>query len=252
MNPAARGRADTAFGTDTPLLIPGWRLGRGPLVPLAEALAAQWYDLPGYGATLFTTDFAQAIARLGEQLPLRAVVIGWSLGAMVALAAAAHYPERVTGVVAIAGTPSFIARPGWPHGLAPEALAEFRTAIATDEAGMLPRFIGGFNRGEAEAKRLTQAILAAADPPPSLPILLSSLDWLAALDLRPFLAAIACPVLVIHGTVDPLIPFAAGQAIAEGVANGMLYPIEGAAHAPFLSQPKRVIAAISSFAAKCR
>jgi len=233
-------------------LIPGWRLGRGPLMPLADRLGAAWHDLPGYGTTPFTADFATALAHLHEAIPVQTVLVGWSLGAMVALAAAAQGDKRITGVVVLAGTPSFIQRSDWPHGLSPEALAEFRQSIAADEAAMLPRFVGGFNRGDANAKAITALILAAADPSPPLPVLLAGLTWLAELDLRPLLPTISCPVLVIHGENDPLIPATAGRAIAASVANGAYLGIDAAAHAPFLSAPERVAAAISSFLVKCR
>ncbi len=233
-------------------LIPGWRLGRGPLAPLADRLGAAWYDLPGYGTTPFTADFAAALIHLQTAIPAQTVLVGWSLGAMVALAAAAQRDTLIAGVVVLAGTPSFVQRSDWPHGLSPEALAEFRQSIATDEAAILPRFVDGFNRGDANAKAITAAILAAADPPPPLPVLLAGLTWLAELDLRPLLSTIACPVLVIHGENDSLIPAAAGRAIAASVVNGTYLGIDAAAHAPFLSAPDQVAAAISSFLGKCR
>jgi hypothetical protein len=37
----------------------------------------------------------------------------------------------------------------------PEMLAEFTTNVAADIEAMLPRFVGGFNRGDARAKEVT-------------------------------------------------------------------------------------------------
>ena len=230
-------------------LIPGWRLGRGPLAPLANALDAEWYDLPGYRETPFTADFADAVTRLITAVPPGTVLVGWSLGAMIALAAAARAPHHIGGVVVIGGTPSFVTRDGWSHGLTPEALAEFRAAIAEDEPAMRPRFVGGFNRGEPENKTLTAEILATAGPAPSLEILLAGLDWLATVDLRAELPSITTPVLVIHGENDPLIPCAAGEAIAQTVPHGKWLPIPNAAHAPFLRHQAAIVDSISRFAA---
>lgn len=236
----------------TIVMIPGWRLGRGPLEPLASALDADWYDLPGYRATPFTADFTDAVAGVIAAVPQGTLLVGWSLGAMIALAAAARAPHHIGGVVAIGGTPSFITREGWPFGLTPDALAEFRAAILADEPGMLPRFVGGFNRGEPDSKALTSAILQCADPAPALDILLAGLDWLATVDLRAQLATIEPPVLVVHGENDPLIPFDAGRAIAKQVPHGALMAIPNAAHAPFLRHTKEITEKISSFSRSCR
>ncbi|GAB6049434.1 pimeloyl-ACP methyl ester esterase BioH [Hydrogenophilus islandicus] len=232
--------------TNPVVLIPGWRLGRGPLTALADALNASWYDLPGYRETPFTTDFAEAVDRLVTSLPEGAVVVGWSLGGMFALAAAAQAPQKVAGAVVISATPSFVTRPGWPHGLTPEALAEFRTAIAADEPAMLPRFIGGFLRGEPDHKTLTAQLLSLVDPAPELPVLLAGLEWLATVDLRPLLPTLTQPVLVIHGEADPLIPCAAGRAIADAVPHGQLLALPQAAHAPFLRHQEVIVEAIST------
>ncbi|WP_217126164.1 alpha/beta fold hydrolase [Hydrogenophilus thiooxidans] len=229
------------------VMLPGWRLGRGPLQPLADALGAEWYDLPGYRETPFTANFADAVTRLVATVPHGTILMGWSLGAMIALAAAARAPHHIGGVVAIGGTPSFVTRNEWPHGLAPQALAEFRAAIAEDEPAMLPRFVGGFNRGELESKTLTAEILATADPAPPLEILLAGLDWLATVDLRAELPRITAPVLVIHGENDPLIPCAAGEAIAQNVPHGKWLPIPNAAHAPFLRHQAVMVEQLSSF-----
>jgi pimeloyl-ACP methyl ester carboxylesterase len=47
---------------------------------------------------------------------------------------------------------------------------------------------------------------------------------------RPPLSSIAAPTLVIHGTADPLLPLAHGEALAEAIPGATLLPLGGAGH----------------------
>jgi pimeloyl-ACP methyl ester carboxylesterase len=49
-------------------------------------------------------------------------------------------------------------------------------------------------------------------------------------DLRPRLAQLDVPTLVIHGTEDPAVPFAHGQALADTIPGAKLVPIDGYGH----------------------
>ena len=149
------------------VFIPGWCLGRGPLDAAVKALDGQFFDLPGYREAPLIADFDAAAADVAARLPNGSTLCGWSLGAQLALAVAALAPEKVGKLVLVAGTASFVQREGWPHGMPPEMLAEFASAVAADPEAMLPRFVGGFNRGDANAKAVTLSLLRQADPRPS-------------------------------------------------------------------------------------
>jgi pimeloyl-ACP methyl ester carboxylesterase len=49
-------------------------------------------------------------------------------------------------------------------------------------------------------------------------------------DRRPLLGQIACPVSVLHGKADPLIPFACGEDIARHIPQARLWPFDGMGH----------------------
>ncbi len=49
-------------------------------------------------------------------------------------------------------------------------------------------------------------------------------------DLRPRLAAIEAPTLVVHGSDDPLIPLAAGRDIAATIPGAELLVLDGMGH----------------------
>ncbi|KGM31491.1 alpha/beta fold hydrolase, partial [Inquilinus limosus] len=49
-------------------------------------------------------------------------------------------------------------------------------------------------------------------------------------DLRPWLAQITAPTLVVHGAEDPLVPPAAGQDIAANIPGAELMLVDGMGH----------------------
>lgn len=245
-------------------LLPGWGLGHGPMQPLADALQQRdparrviLLDLPGYGETPFTADPMAATNHLLQVIEPGAVLLGWSLGGMLALAAAAQscrsQPDSpVVGKLILMGsTPSFIVRPDWSTAMPGAELAAFREAIATDAEAMLPRFIGGFNRGDVRARAVTRELLERASPRPDSTVLLAGLDWLRDLDLRTALADIRQPLLILHGLADPLMPFAAAAWLAAQCRiqspDVRLHGLPGCAHAPFVSDLPACLGHLSAF-----
>ncbi|HJW25991.1 MAG TPA: alpha/beta fold hydrolase [Rhodocyclaceae bacterium] len=229
------------------VFLPGWCLGRGPWQPTVDALGGTVMDLPGYGRTPLVEDFDLAAAALAETLVPGTVLCGWSLGAMLALAAAARAPEKVSRLVLVAGTASFVQRDGWPDAMAPAMLAEFAAAVAADVEAMLPRFVGGFNRGDERAKAVTRELLERADPRPPAATLATGLAWLRDVDLRPIAPAVAAPTLIMHGAADPLMPLAAAQALASLLPRARLETFPTSAHAPFVSDPAAFQARLAAF-----
>ncbi len=229
------------------VFLPGWCLGRGPLNAAVDALQGTIFDLPGYGKAPLITDFDAAVADIAGRLQPGTTLAGWSLGAQLALAVAARAPDKVGKLLLVAGTASFVQRDGWPHAMPPEMLAEFTAGIAADVEAMLPRFVGGFNRGDARSKEVTRQLLDLADPLPPAATLAAGLDWLRDVDLRPELARIEAPTLLIHGANDPLMPLGAAEALAAAIPGARLAPFADCAHAPFVSRPDDFLAAARRF-----
>lgn len=226
-------------------ILPGWGLGQGPFESLISLLRQQLpelpirlLNLPGYGDTPFTADPAQAVDALLHQIEPGSSLLGWSLGAMLAVMAAARPGNHLDKVVLVAGTPSFVQRPGWEAAMPPALLAEFTQAVAADIEAMLPRFIGGFNRGDARAKAVTRTLIDTASPHPDSTTLLIGLHWLRDLDLRPVATKNQCPTLILHGEADPLMPVAAAQWLSKHCPNATLHTFADCAHAPFISVPE--------------
>ncbi len=70
---------------------------------------------------------------------------------------------------------------------------------------------------------------------------------IARSDSRELLTRIACPTFVIHGTEDRLIPVAAGEEMAEGIATATLRLVEDAGHFLLLERPQVAAVAVAEF-----
>lgn len=230
-------------------LVPGWGVGTGPLQSTAALLGGELRHLPGYGGTPLIADFDAAADALAASVPAGSALLGWSLGGTLALAAAARHPGQIAKVITVGSTASFLQRAGWPHAERPEDLAAFAEAIRADAAGMLPRFVGNFNRGDRQAKTLTKRILNEVGPLAPLPALEAGLHWLANFDIRPLLPTMPCPVLLIVGANDPLVPQPAAQAMAAALPDARLCVMADCAHSPFLSDPEIFAAQVREFLA---
>ncbi|OYY93330.1 MAG: pimeloyl-[acyl-carrier protein] methyl ester esterase [Hydrogenophilales bacterium 28-61-23] len=229
----------------------GWGLHGGIWAETAALLPGLTPDLPGYGEAASTTPYsAEGLAdALAATLPDGAAVCAWSLGGMVALALAARHPHKVGRLALVATNPAFVSRQDWPHGLAPEVLAEFARALGEDYKATLLRFLSLQARGGDQARtvieRLRGSVFLRGEP--AAETLAAGLDLLREVDLRGVVEQVRCPVLVVHGAYDMLCPPEAGRWLAQRLPNARLAPHERAAHAPFLSHPDWFVSELRAF-----
>lgn len=233
----------------------GWGFDSRVWQPVCEALGDDFsiscIDLPGYGANrgAAIAPFDETVGAVLDQVPVGATLVGWSLGGMVALACARRDAARLSRLVLVATTPSFVRRDGWPQGMPPLMLGGFKTAVRADLLGLLQHFAGLINHGDQNARDLTRLfkLLGKTDEPAD-EALLTGLDWLRDLDLRDALPAIDLPTLLIHGDLDPLMPIGGARAMAEALPNARLETFAGAAHVPFFGDPERFARCLRDFA----
>jgi pimeloyl-[acyl-carrier protein] methyl ester esterase len=242
------------------VLVHGWSLSSAAfadeLAFLSRGRRAVAPDLRGHGrsspppSAFGLRDLARDLAALFEALALdRAVLLGWSLGALVALAAAPLLRARLAALVLVSGTPRFTAGDGWPHGLPARSVEGLALRVRRDAPRAVARFFDGmFVDGELDgAGRARVEAVRAAVPPAHPAALLSGLDVLAREDLREALPALDLPVLLVHGDRDPVCPPGASRAMAAAIPRARLVELPGAGHAPFLSRPGPFRDALASF-----
>lgn len=234
------------------LLLHGWGLHSGVWSGIEAALTASrrvtFVDLPGHGRSRAAVPerLADAAADVAEWLRPDSVVMGWSLGGLLALRMALDWPERIAGLVLVATNPRFVQAPDWPHAVAPEVLETFRSELAEDHRQTLNRFLALQARGSESAREdtrwLREQLLDEGEPEPEG--LARGLSWLADTDLRAELGRITIPVHLIGGERDTLVPPAALEATAECLPRATVTRIPGAGHAPFISHPSAFLEAL--------
>jgi pimeloyl-ACP methyl ester carboxylesterase len=66
-------------------------------------------------------------------------------------------------------------------------------------------------------------------------------------DLTPLLPQIKCPVLIIHGAYDQLIPLQEAEMMNQQITNSRLVVLPEAGHLPNMEQPEKYNQAIRDF-----
>lgn len=209
--------------------------------------------LPGFGTNAGNLPEEYTLEQLAEAvapvLPEDAIIIGWSLGGLVAQHLALYHSHRVAGLITIASTPYFVADKCWP-GIAPEVLAMFRQQLAKDYDKTLDRFLAIQAMGSATAKQDVKSIRQQVKtlPNPSVDALEAGLHLLQTVDLRGDIGRISQPTLRLYGRLDSLVPTSGIDRIHELQPSADTVVMPHAAHAPFISHPAQTADIISNFA----
>jgi pimeloyl-ACP methyl ester carboxylesterase len=193
----------------------------------------------GPGLATYSTETLadDALAVLDAHNIESAHLVGMSLGGLLSQLLALKVPRRVKTLTLIASERLAVADPAMP-GMDPRVPAHHARAADLDWtdrdaviayqidawrllAGSAHPFDEGFIRGLAEEDR-------ERTPNPLTAInhagLKDPTNWTGRLD------EIDAPVLIIHGTEDPVLPYAHGLALRAALRNSRLLTIEGAGH----------------------
>lgn len=186
------------------------------LAPLASSVVL--YDLRGQGESpyprshLGTTEVDDLLAIVDQVEAGRrpVVLLGASMGAGISIAAAAQAPRRIAGV---------IGEGAYRHGMEP-IVGFFRI----NKWPVLPFY---------------------------LPVGLHLWFWYtspARFDRAGHAAKLQCPLLLLHGTADPISPCASAEQIARAAPRGKLERFDGGGHLDLAAcDPGRYLAAIEGF-----
>jgi len=246
-------------GQGTPLaMLHGWGLNRRVWVDVSAGLAPicrpLLMDLPGHGHSEFVADACTlndwSTAALAT-VPSPSLWLGWSLGGMVALAAAAAQPEHVRGLILVATNARFAQGQDWPTAVETTVLEGFAASLEQDYPATLARFLALQARGDERAREtvrvLRQQLAEGGMPQPAA--LRAGLSILREADLTSALPQVRCPVLLVGGEYDNLVPMTALEIMAKALTKADLCIIKGASHAPFISHRDEFVSAVARFVA---
>ena len=211
-------------------------------------------NLPGFGASApvalnTVAEYADHAARALDalSLPPSVDVFGNGFGAFVALELAIRHGARV-GRLMVADT-----APGFPEAakapfrrMAEKVCASGLDAVLDTAIGRM--FPAVFQVAHPEVVMARKAALAPADAACFARACLA----LAALDLRPRLANIGNPTLVMCGALDQTTQPALAREVASAIPGAVYSDIEGSGHCPMLEQPEALVSKMESFISESR
>jgi pimeloyl-ACP methyl ester carboxylesterase len=161
---------------------------------------------------------------------------GISLGGAVGAHLAVHHPERVTSLGLVCSSAHFGPREPWQERAALVRREGVGPVVETSPG----RWFGDPRTAETPLGRALLRDLAETDPAGYA----ACCDALAAYDLRPGLARIAAPTLVVGGSLDIAIPLDHARELADGIADAALEAC-AVGHLA-VEQPEAVGAALST------
>lgn len=208
--------------------------------------------------TAYTADaMATDVINLLDHLKIaRADILGISGGATIGELIAADHPERVRSLAVIAansGNPA-VALPADAkqlEGMAQPAANETADAAVARRVDTARRLAGrGMPFDTEAATALARQAVARNDDPFSA--LRQGVPLLALRDLRPRLATIGAPTLVVHGGLDPLVPVQLGREVANAIPGAIFLQIPSMGHDLPARHVREVAGAVLSNARRAR
>lgn len=239
------------------VLLHGWALNSrvwdGVLPELMQHGQVIAVDLPGHGKSELPTNGQYDLDTITDEvkqiLESNAIVVGWSLGGLVALNLACRYPELINKLILVAGSPQFVRSEDWPNAVDKNVIDGFSQNLVSDYRATIFRFLAIQALGSEQAKQSIKELRGKVfiNGEPHLTALKEGLDLLTDTNLRQKLSSIRCPSLLVLGEKDTLIPAQSGPDTSSLLANSQLTIINGAGHAPFISHTKEFLNIITAF-----
>jgi pimeloyl-ACP methyl ester carboxylesterase len=206
------------------------------LAPLREEFDVIVYDHRGVGASshldgpVTIREMAHDAAGLLAALELdSAHVLGISMGGMIAQELALAEPERIRtltlGCTYCGGEGSSLAAPAALQRLTEAMMSgdRERALRASWEINVSPAFA---DDADAYARFVAIAMRRAV----SVPVIIAQMQACAAHDTNARLGQLTMPTLVVHGTVDQLLPVQNGRLITERIPGAQLEILDDVGH----------------------
>ncbi len=216
-------------------LLPGLACDAGLWKHQLEALAPRHAVQVADVHQRFDTLPAMAEALLAET-PGPRVLVGASMGGMVALEAARQQPHRVAAIALLGSS----ARPDTPDliRLRTEAIRHFEAGRV--EEVLLANVAFAFHPEAAQRGGLVAEYVAMVRRAGAEQLIRQNRAVMAREDLRPTLPSLRCPLLLLCGEADRLTPPEVSEEIAAAVPHARLEIVAGAGHMLTMEQPARV------------
>ena len=219
------------------------------IVPeLAKSFRVVVPELPGFGRSQAVTGGLAAVAdRMADMVKdaardERAIVLGNGYGGFVALRMAILHPD-IAGKFVLADCGAAFSEPGREAFRNMAAASKAKGLAAITDVAMRRLFAPDFQAAHPDLMADRREAFLRTDPD----VFRAACDALAALDLRPELAKVKVPVLVLVGEHDEATPPPMSHELAAGLPQAQLKILPGCAHVPQLQSPRLFLDAIGDF-----
>ncbi len=238
------------------VLLHGWGLSgnvwEGVIDKLMQFSRVSIVDLPGYGRSQTLNkpyNLHNLAAEVRQHIAPQSIVLGWSLGGMIAVQMALDFPEYVNKLILVASSPQYFKSQDWPYAVSREILEGFASELLADYQATILHFLAiqalGSEHAQDEIRLLKRRVFR--DGLPNHAALKAGLDILLKTNLRRQLEKISCPSLIINGQNDRLVPLKSGEIVTGLIQNSQFEPVKNASHAPFISHPDVFVKLLKEF-----
>lgn len=254
--------ASITFGEGLDLvLLHGWRAHKG----LWDDWARHYFvgyrvtlvDLPGHGdsSPIRVSDdqildaWQDAILQV---LPAKSIVIGWSLGGLLAQHIALHHPDRISALILLASSPCFVQREDWQPALERPMIAQYLIEVVNNASALFKSFFMLQSLGSPQPKSVYKKMVSMLSVMSTdIPSMRQGLLLLESVDLRQSLAMLTQPTLWVLPEEDAIVPITLADALKTLQPKAHIATIPNCGHLPFLICPEPTAACITSFFGSC-
>jgi sigma-B regulation protein RsbQ len=205
-------------------------------------------DLAAYDADKYAhlAGYAQDVLDICRVLKLeQAVVLGHSVGSMIALLAASQAPTYFAKVVLLTPSPCYLNEPGYYGGYERADIEQLLALLQTDYRGWATLFVDlllGPLATSDLAEELHQCLSSTASP---MAQQFARVTFLS--DHRADVPGLSLPTLVMQCQEDFIAPAEVGGYLVAHLPNAQLVNLPAAGHCPQLSAPLATLAALRPF-----
>ncbi|OIJ13062.1 hypothetical protein BKP37_11140 [Anaerobacillus alkalilacustris] len=197
------------------------------------------------------TDFKTRLLNMVMSINQPIVLLGWSLGSVVAFEVASLIPERFKGLICIGGTSSFTSKGDYLYGWKARIVNHMKKQLVIDKDKTLFTFYHSLFSCNEKNKGFDKKFLQIVQDKfqgDRLSSLTLGLTYLFETDVRMHLENINIPTMLIHGKSDSICPYEASVFIYEQMKdNTRLNVLEDAGHIPFFTHEDLCLKWIYSF-----